>query len=90
MESPVSPVVPRLLREAQVLAQVPFGKSTLYAMVGDGLFPAPVKIGARAIAWLEPEVAAWLERRIATRDAKLAALGNESKHKIGSGKGSVE
>jgi prophage regulatory protein len=34
-----------------------------------GEFPRPVKIGKRAIAWLESDLQAWLAERIAERDA---------------------
>ena len=36
-------------------------------------FPQPVKVGERASAWPEHEVAAWIAGRIAARDAGRAA-----------------
>lgn len=47
------------------------GKSTtvLYRDMAAGTFPKPLKIGSRAVAWRESEIRAWLDARIAARDA---------------------
>lgn len=34
----------------------------------DPTFPRPIKIGKRAVAWLESEINTWLDARIAERD----------------------
>jgi prophage regulatory protein len=39
-------------------------RSSIYADVQAGLFPAPIKIGPRAVGWLESEVEAWLAQQI--------------------------
>jgi prophage regulatory protein len=39
-------------------------RSSIYADVQAGLFPAPIKIGPCAVGWLESEVEAWLARQI--------------------------
>ncbi|WP_396268518.1 helix-turn-helix transcriptional regulator [Ideonella sp.] len=38
-------------------------KSTIYAMVKRGEFPAPVQVSARCVAWRSSAVAAWLASR---------------------------
>lgn len=38
----------------------------------DPSFPKPIKIGKRAVAWLENEIDAWLDTRIAERDNQQA------------------
>jgi len=48
-------------------------RSAIYRSVAIGTFPAPVKLGERASAWIESEVSAWIAARIAARDAKAAA-----------------
>ena len=53
-----------LLRLPQVQEIVSLSSSTLYAMVARGDFPAQVKIGPRASAWIESEVLAWVGDRI--------------------------
>jgi prophage regulatory protein len=44
--------------------QVGLGRSAIYDGVKRGTFPAPVNIGARAVAWLSDEVDAWMDARI--------------------------
>jgi prophage regulatory protein len=55
----------RLLRRPQVSNLTGDKRSTLYLRVSEGLFPKPVKIGARASAWPEDEVSAINAARIA-------------------------
>ncbi len=43
-------------------------RTRIYEMMDEGTFPRPIKIGKRAIAWLEHEVDAWLQARVAERD----------------------
>jgi len=40
----------------EVLEKTTFGRSSLYAKVSKGLFPKPVKVGSRKIAWPQYEV----------------------------------
>lgn len=39
-------------------------RSTLYARVKTGGFPAPVKLGERAVAWSVESVRTWIAERI--------------------------
>lgn len=39
-------------------------KTHIYALVKKGEFPAPIKLGARASAWLASEVSQWVQDRI--------------------------
>ena len=41
-------------------------KSTLYLQVRRGTFPAPVRVGARAVAWCRSEVRQWAAECIRT------------------------
>lgn len=54
---------PRLLRLKQVQAIIPLHRVTIYRKVLEGSFPAPLSLGARAVAWREDEVLAWLNSR---------------------------
>lgn len=38
-------------------------RSTIYDWMKRGTFPQPVKLGARAVAWRESDIVAWLESR---------------------------
>ena len=60
------------IRLGQVLERVPYGRSTILSMVRAGSFPAPIRLGQHAVAWVSTEVDQWLEARIAERDAGLA------------------
>lgn len=50
------------LRLNQVLAIFPVGKSTWWAGVKAGKYPASVKIGARATAWRVEDIKALIEK----------------------------
>jgi prophage regulatory protein len=58
-----------LLRLPQVQEIVPYSSSTIYQLIAEGKFPAPVKLGPRASAWLESEIHDWINCRIAEREA---------------------
>ena len=42
-------------------------RSTIYDQVKHGSFPKPVKIGKRAVGWIEAEIEAWLKTRMEAR-----------------------
>ena len=68
MSREVQPRPPqRLLRLPSVVDRTGLSRSTLYELIADGAFPAPVPLGARSVAWAESEVQRWIERRIAAR-----------------------
>lgn len=52
-----------LIRRRQVEQLVQLSRSTIYAAVKAGTFPAPVRIGARAVAWNLSQVESWVEAR---------------------------
>lgn len=52
-----------LIRRRQVEQLVQLSRSTIYAAVKAGTFPAPVRIGARAVAWRLTSIEGWLEAR---------------------------
>lgn len=60
------PTTTTLIRLADVMRIVGFGKSQIYKLIGRGDFPPPVKLG-RASRWSASEVAEWVQGRIATR-----------------------
>lgn len=59
----------KFLRLPAVLDLTGLNRATIYEMVGRGDFPKPCKIGARAIAWPQPEIEAWAAKRMAEREA---------------------
>ena len=44
-------------------------RSSIYAYIDKGYFPAQVKLGERSVAWVEDEVVAWIDSRIQARPA---------------------
>ena len=50
-----------LLRLPQVEAMVGLKKSKLYALVKQGQFPAPVRLGPRSVRWRGSAISAWID-----------------------------
>jgi len=50
----------RVIRRPEVQTLTGIPRSTLYAKIAAGDFPAPIKIGQRAVGWREAEVNDWL------------------------------
>jgi len=70
----------RCLRSRDVLNKVGLRKSNLYKMIGEGLFPKPIKVG-RASLWIEEEVDAVLKAYVAGMDEqKIKALVLKLEH----------
>lgn len=57
----------RILRRPEVQARIGLSRSTIYAMVAEGSFPAPIKLGSRAVGWHEADIGAWLRSRESSR-----------------------
>jgi prophage regulatory protein len=58
------PKLPTLLLWSQLEPKIGLSRSRVHALIAKGEFPRPIKLGARASAWVESEVLAWLEDRI--------------------------
>ena len=56
----------RALRLRQVSQLTGLGRSMIYQMQAEGRFPQRIKLGERAVGWLESEVRDWLATRIET------------------------
>lgn len=54
-----------ILRLPAVKARTGLSRSTIYLRVSEGAFPKPISLGARSVGWIDSEVAAWVEQRIA-------------------------
>lgn len=70
VKKPTAPPPPvarlRFLRVREVLHRTGMSRSLLYATPN---FPNAVKIGPRAVAWVEAEVEQWIDERMAAREA---------------------
>ncbi len=60
-----------LLKMSEVRQRTGLGRSEIYRRIAMGVFPRPVKLGARASAWPAHEVEAWAAARIAERDGAM-------------------
>lgn len=58
-------IQPRLmvLRRRQVEARTGLGRSSIYALIADGQFPAPIRLSTNTVGWLEHEIDAWIAER---------------------------
>jgi prophage regulatory protein len=57
----------RLLRLPAVEDKTGLKHSQIYEDIAKGTFPAPVPLGVKAVAWVESEIDAWIDARIAAR-----------------------
>lgn len=64
----------RLLRLAEVKNRVGYGRASIYRLIAAGQFPRPHSLGARAVAWLESDIDAWIEARVNGQAAPGAPL----------------
>jgi prophage regulatory protein len=48
-----------------------YRRTSIFDKVAEGSFPAPVKLGPRAVAWVSEEIESWMDARIAERDSKI-------------------
>jgi prophage regulatory protein len=70
--SPTTDESLKILRLPQVCEVTGLCRSMIYQLEADLRFPQRVKIGVRAVGWLDKEVRAWLIRRIALSRANSA------------------
>ena len=63
----------RILRLPQVVEATGETRSTIYKRISEGQFPRPVRPGAKSVGWVEDEIAAYNEARIAQRDSGRSA-----------------
>ncbi|MDA5318913.1 helix-turn-helix transcriptional regulator [Vibrio cholerae] len=57
----------RLIRFREVLAMTGLSRSSMYHFIEANQFPAQVKLGGRAVAWVESEVQEWITERVKCR-----------------------
>ena len=58
----------RVLRLPEVIRRTGKRRTSLLEAVRHGQFPKPIRIGARAIGFIEAEVDAWIDARMVERD----------------------
>ena len=59
----------RILRRKQLPEFCGLRRTQIDALIERGDFPRPIRIGQRAVGWLESEIGEWQRARIVERDA---------------------
>ena len=59
----------QFLRLPAVLAMVGKSRTAIYRDIQAGVFPAPIRIGARSVAWDSTAIEMWQTERIAASNA---------------------
>ena len=54
-----------LLRRPQVEAITGLSRSTIYRLVAESKFPAPIRLTERSVAWPSDQIASWVDSRCA-------------------------
>jgi prophage regulatory protein len=57
----------RLIKMTEVVHSTSLARSTIYKYIAANTFPKPVPLGGRAVAWVQAEVDAWIDSKIAVR-----------------------
>jgi prophage regulatory protein len=55
------------LRLPAVKDRAGLSRSTIYLGIATGTFPQPIKLGVRAVGWLESDIDAWIAARVEQR-----------------------
>jgi prophage regulatory protein len=51
----------KILRLRAVCAMCGLSRSTIYARMAEGTFPKTIKLGKKAVGWLQSDISAWLD-----------------------------
>ena len=59
----------RFIRLPEVISRTGYRRTSIYEKISEGTFPAPIKLGPRAVTWVSEEVEKRMDERVAERDA---------------------
>jgi prophage regulatory protein len=54
----------KILRRPEVQNRTGLSRSTIYAKIVANEFPKSIRLGRRAVGWLESDVVSWIRRRV--------------------------
>lgn len=57
-------MIPRILRRQLVENHTGLSRSQIYELIARKEFPRPIKIGARAVGWIEKDIVDWIKSKI--------------------------
>jgi prophage regulatory protein len=65
--TPATPIEHRILRRNEVENKTGFKRAHIYALMKDGKFPKPIRLGVRAVGWDSLEIEQWITERLKER-----------------------
>lgn len=61
-----------ILRMPEVKRLTGLGRTSIYRMMADGVFPRSVAVGSRAVGWMVGDIRAWLQGKRVVISCPLA------------------
>jgi prophage regulatory protein len=58
-----------VLKRLAVQDKAGLSKTALYQKISEGTFPKPVRLGRKAVGWIESELDQWIAARVSERDS---------------------
>ena len=58
-------MIDRIIRRKELEKIVGLSRSSIYLRMSNGTFPKPIPLGGRSVGWLESDIQAWIDDRIA-------------------------
>jgi prophage regulatory protein len=66
----------KVLRLPELKRLTGLSRSSIYNYVSTGAFPRPLRLGPRAVGWLESEIEDWLSQRLKARAPMMTKEGS--------------
>tara|TARA_B110000211_G_scaffold5055_1_gene5581 strand:+ start:2039 stop:2227 length:189 start_codon:yes stop_codon:yes gene_type:complete len=54
-------MLPQIIRRKDIEKRLKISRSSIYAMMSQGEFPKPVRLGRRAVGWKSTDIEKWLQ-----------------------------
>ncbi len=64
----------KVLRQREVVARVGYSRMHIARLEKAGLFPKRIHLGPNSVGWVEAEIDAWIEAKVAERDSIVDAV----------------
>lgn len=61
----------RVMKLPAVKNRTGSSRSSIYEAISRGDFPKPIKLGPRAVGWIESEIDQWVSERMAARSGEV-------------------
>ncbi len=64
----------KVLRQRKVVEKVGYSRMHIARLEKAGLFPKRIHLGPNSVGWVEAEIDAWIEAKVAERDSIVDAV----------------